>query len=66
MFLFSTSRPNPQRPHGSIAMAGLLTCRLITNTFPSFYLLSGICLCLQWRLTAAGLFRSFTWFPINR
>ena len=44
MFLLSTSRPNPQRPHGSIAMAGLLTYRLITNTFPdSIYPVVSVC-----------------------
>lgn len=47
-------------------MAGLLTRYLITNTFPSFSTLSGICLCLRRQHTAAGLFGIRTQFPISR
>ena len=47
-------------------MAGLLTRYLITNTFPSFSTLSGICLCLRRQHTAAGLFGIHTQFPISR
>lgn len=47
-------------------MAGLLTRYLITNTFPSFSSLSGICLCLRRQHTAAGLFGIRTQFPISR
>ena len=57
----------PERLHlKSFKMAGLLTRYLITNTFPSFSTLSGICLCLRRQHTAAGLFGIRTQFPISR